>query len=163
MIPCPLSDENLGQTGALQGKNGLICCWLEGHPYSCAWAGGGALRITPWAISVLSALGKWLSAQLWSVQMGWNPHIPGRAAKCRQWQCGDQSNPTQAACSDGDVPKSTLGWLFVQPERLTDVLLSRLAFKIKLLCVNADVRKDVRKEVSPWTHERGKHICEMQI
>lgn len=47
------------------------------------------------------------------------------------------------------MPKSTLGWLFVQPERLTDVLLSRLAFKIKLLRVNADVRKDVRKEVSP--------------
>lgn len=36
-----------------------------------------------------------------------------------------------------------LGWLFVQPEMLTDLLLSRLAVKTKLLCVNADVRKDV--------------------
>lgn len=149
----PLVDENTSQTEALQGKKGLSCLLTQRTFVK--------LCLSCWrctedqALSHFSAVCSWKTAQCTAVICadGLEPTYP------RQWQRGDGSSPTQAAWNDGYVTKSTLGWLFVQPKGLTDLLLSRLAFKTKLLHVNAGVRKDV----SVWTHKRGKHICEMQI
>lgn len=107
-------------------------------------------KISAKVISALPALGKVLNAQMWSIQMGLNMSIQGNAVKCTQWRCVYVSNQKQAVWNYMYVTKYMLfRWLFIQLARLTYILLSRLAFKAKLLYANVNVGEDI----CPWTQK----------